>query len=397
MKRKLTFTVATSVARTMCEGMKKLYLIPCVCMGLALVSCSDDGPETFVSDIPGDELATENPVLEGEANVTIPNVQYSTQTEEGHAVMRLDMTGIQDKQSLEWIRLLGTAEAGQNVWLELDGTPKGIKVFNTIDDADKTVPVDLVFLVDNSGSMSEEADVIARDIVSWAERLSNSGIDIRFGCVGYDGEITGALNITTVEELDNYLTGRNRRGTYRTEGFVGNDNDVTLFYERKGSYRTGGSSSNECGMAALRFANDLFAFRRKANRVYVNFTDEPNQPAGISRFSVESLKTDWDTSYGTIHTVFSSSQSNDRYECNALMSEYTGGTVIYTNNRFTGVSLDALPVSDAMMNSYIIRFTNIDEMLDGMLHNVKITIQSPDNSIRAEKQFMINFTAPIAE
>lgn len=360
---------------------------------LAFTACSDDdGPQILVSDIPSDDIAEANPELVDIQNATIPNVQYSTLNEEGHAVMRLDMTGIQNPDTKEWIRLLGTSEADQNVWLELDGKPKGIKVFNTIDNVDRTVPVDLVFLVDNSGSMSEEADAVARDIVAWARQLASSGIDIRFGCVGYDGEITGAIDITTVEDLDAYLTGRGNRGTRRTVGFSGeNASDLSA---NTNSYRTGGGSSCECGMAALRFASDNFTFRRRANRVYVNFTDEPNQPAGKPQFSVESLKTDWDTSLGTVHTVFSASQNSDSGEKNALMSQYTGGTVIYTNSHFTGVTLSDLPVSDAMMNSYIIRFTNIDELLDNQSHHVKVTVQTPAGDVRAEKEFYLNFSAP---
>jgi len=358
---------------------------------LAFTSCSDDDePKTLVSDIPGDELATANPELEGVANAVIPNIQYGVQEEEGHAVMRLDMTGIRDAETNEWIRLAGTSEAGQNVWVEVDDIPKGIRVYNTIDDATLNVPVDLVFCVDNSGSMSEEADAIARDIMAWAQLLEASGIDIRFACVGYDGAITGAINFTSAEELSEYLD--RSTGTYRTVGFEGTSSEIRRYSEVVENYRTGGGSADECGMAAVRFASDNFTFRLRANRIYVNFTDEPNQPAGIDRFSVESLLTDWDTTLGTIHTVFSDSKRDDEYESNALMSEYTGGTVLYTNSSFTGVSLEDLPVSDAMRNSYVIRFTNIDNLIDGSMHKVRMTIQSKDNALRAEKIFMMSFS-----
>lgn len=360
-----------------------------------LTSCMSDNDDTIVletgtkTDIPSDALATPNPEVDYN-NVTIPNIQYTTTDEDGETVIRIDMTGIQDKSTLEWLRLLGTGETGQNVWVEVDGKPKGIRVYNTADDGgQRIVPVDLVFLVDNSGSMSEEADAIARDIISWADKLQRSGLDIRFASVGYDGEINGACTFTSAARLSEYLN--RASGTRRTMGFEASAADLNKFNNVLSNYRTGGGSVNECGMAALRFATDNFSFRDNANRIYVNFTDEPNQPNGISRFSVESLKTDWDTTLGTIHTVFSDYKETLR-EYNRLMSEYTGGTVITTSSSFSGVTLESLPVSDAMQNSYIIRFTNIEEFMDGKPHQVKITIYSPDGTVKGERIFYVVFT-----
>ncbi|MBD5300348.1 MAG: VWA domain-containing protein [Bacteroides sp.] len=351
---------------------------------------STDEPSTTTPDIPSDTQAQPNPELGGEPNASIPNIQYTTVDEDGSAVFRIDMTGIQDQSTLDWLRLLGTGEVGQNVWVEIDGQPKGVKVYNTADDNnERSVPVDLVFLVDNSGSMSEEANTIARDITTWAEKLSKTSLDIKFGCVGYDGAITGAVNITSYQNLSNYLNRDDAWGTGRTIGFDGSEADIMKFNSNKESYRTGGYSDAECGMAALRFATDMFTFRKDANRIFVNFTDEPNQPRGNANFSVESLKTDWNTNLGTIHTVFSEYQSYDRNESNRLMSEYTGGTVIYTNSSFTSVTLENLPVTDAMRNSYVIRISNIREFMDGQTHNVRITILSPDGTVRAERTFQV--------
>lgn len=337
--------------------MKKTAIILALAVtGFALgsTSCLSDGEDTIIvengnpTDIPSDSQADPNPSVTTN-NATIPNIQYATVDEDGVSVLRIDMTGIQDQSTLEWLRLLGTGEKGQNVWVEVDGKPKGVKVYNTADDENATsVPVDLVFLVDNSGSMSDEANAIARDITSWAQKLEASGLDIHFGCVGYDGEITGACSLCDGASLFSYLD--RSSGTSRTRGFEGTPSEISNYERVRENYRTGGGSDDECGMAALRFADENFDFRKGANRIYVNFTDEPNQPAGISRFSVESLLTDWNTSDGTIHTVFSNNKETAG-EYNRLMSEYTGGTVINTNSSFTGVTLESLPVSDAMMNS----------------------------------------------
>lgn len=373
--------------------MKKSFItLALAVMSLAPVttSCLSDDDNTIIvesgnpTDIPSDTQATPNPQVTT-GNATIPNIQYATVEEEGMSVLRIDMTGIQDRNTLEWLRLLGTGERDQNIWVEVDGKPKGIKVYNTADDKDNiSVPVDLIFLVDNSGSMSEEADAIARDITAWAHKLELSGLDIRFGCVGYDGAITGACSPCGADALYAYLD--RSTGTRRTVGFEGTPDEIDQYQKNRINY----SCYGECGMAALRFADENFSFRYGANRIYVNFTDEPNQPGVKQKFSVESLLTDWDTSDGTIHTVYSDNKETST-EYNYLMSQYTGGTVINTDGNFTGVTLDSLPVTDAMMNSYIIRFTNIEEFMDGQPHQVRITIYSPDGSVQAERIFYVVF------
>lgn len=388
---------------------KGLGMLALSLSALSLASCLSDGDETIVLEsdnrenvlgIPDDSKAGEAPSVSS-PTTTLPNAQCTVKTESGYAVMNVDMTGVWDEAAGDWMKLYGTAYKGkgQNIWLSVDGEQKGIDVYNNSENEGRSILVDLVFLVDNSGSMSEEAETIARDIQSWAEKLSKSGLDIRFGCVGYgdsDHAIDGALNITTADKLKTYLeTGGS--GTRRTHYYGGTDASTLKSKAEGGLYENG--SYNECGMVALHFANDNFAFRKGANRIYVNFTDEPNQPAGNNKWSVEYLNPSktpllWNPANGTVHTVYSG-YKNDTYNAYSekpwLMSEYTGGTVIYTNSSFTGVTLESLPVTGAMQNSYIIRFTNIEKYMDGKPHVVKITVVSADGKVRAEKSFTVVF------
>lgn len=358
---------------------------------LAMTSCLDSGDETIVlaagdsTDIPSDDIADPNPALPGLPTAVLPDIFPAAVDEDGETVLRIDMQGIRDRATLRWLRLYGTGDPDQNVWLELDGDPKAIKVRNTIAEGDaSTVPVDLVLLVDNAPSMSEEADAMFAAIHDWTFSLSASGMDIRFGCVGYDGRITGAVNLTSWEGLDEYLHRPAYTGVNSTFGFVGSEDEINAFRSKLPLYDTG--EGNPCGMAALRFAGDLFSFRKDANRIYVNFTDQPNRPDGHKDFSVESLLTDWSPARGVIHTVFSG-KSDNAPEPNYLMSDYTDGTVMNVSQTFTGVNLSALPVSDAPENSYIIRLANVDKYIDGKPHDVRITVISADNAIRAERTY----------
>ena len=377
----------------------KTFVSVFVLASVCLVSCLEDHSDTVrleneEENLGNDIYATMNPDI-GSSNASIPYVNYSIENKDGNpedVTVRLDMTGIQSSGTKEWLRLIGTDEPGTNVWISIDCRPKYVTVYNTIDDVDQNVVVknDLVFLVDNSGTMSEESNVIARDLMSWAKSLT-ANFDIKFGCVGYDGLITGALNLTSYNDLNRYLS-RNV-GTDRTVGFSGPDASTL----QSKTYNYDLISQEECPMAALRYADNYFSFRNDANRIYVNFTDEYNQPQGYSSFSVRYLtsQSNWPTTKGTIHTVYSgsttSSETTNYEEKPWRMSEYTGGTIIYTNSNFSGVTLDNLPITEAIRNSYIIRFSNITQFMDGKYHELKITIYDENQSIRAEKKFSVNF------
>lgn len=365
--------------------------------------CSPDDDSTnmkiFVAGIPDDSEASANPVISSPTTY-IPNIQTSIERIDGVPVMRVDMTGVQKSGSsgsgsseARWMRLYGTGFGDQNVWVEVDGKPKGISVTNTEDEAGTaTVMTDVVFAVDNSGSMSEEADALARDIISWAEELSNSGLDAKFAVVGYDGRITGGIDFTTASGLSLYLE-ENGSGTSRTMHFGNNRNDWSALQSK---YFVN-SSMDECGVAAIRLADENYSFRIGANRVYVDFTDEPNYPTNKEEYSVKYFEDQnkWPAYKGTIHTVYSGTRY-DYTDWNAvespwLISDYTGGSTQFVRSDFSDTDLSSLIVSGAMQHSYIIKFANIEDLLDGNTHKVHVTIKSEDGSTTADKTFDVIF------
>ena len=352
--------------------------------------------------VPSDEMAEKAPEIKGEQNVNIPN--FSTFIEDGSngRVMRMSLTGIQ-LPNKEWMELYGTGDTRQNVWLEIDGQPKGIAVINGTETQTRAFNIskaqaDVVFLVDNSGSMSEEANAVANEILSWSQTLAGT-MDVQFGCVGIDHRyINGAIDITSVENLSDYLNRDGLSGTARTRGYV----DTQL----ETSAQTYNNAGGECGGIMLHFADQHFNFRPGANRIYIYFTDEPNQPGGNEEWSVLTVNPEssyyvWNTSKGTIHTVFSDMNNYlpDSYnwvdfvnEDPRLFATYTGGTLIETTGDFN-ITLDELPVTGAITNSYIIRFNVTPDLLSGT-HTVKITIYDEKGNIQAERTWEnVSFSA----
>ncbi len=335
----------------------------------------------LVPGIPSDEEAT--PAPEVIPTITLPSAAISGETLAGHKCIRVDMTGISDSEE-GWITLIGTGSPDCNIWIEVDDSDnKGLQVTNlSASSGSSTSKADISFLIDNSGSMSEEANAVANSISEWATLLASSGLDVQFSCVGYDGAISGGIDFTSATEIKDFLD--RSTGTSRTVGFVGAN--ATQLSTIAGNYTTGGGSRNECGVAALRFADENYTYRVGASRVYVNFTDEPNQPNDNSNFSVEylnPLNSLWEAWQGTVHSVYSDSDTSftnipNNKEYPWLMAEYTGGTKQFCSSDFSGVTLSDLPVTGALQNSYIIYFTNIDSLLDGNQHKVVITISTAD-------------------
>lgn len=361
-------------------------LLICVLSVGFMTGCEDEMEALFNdTGIPDNSKAEDSPYVNpAEVNANIPNVGISLMNVGGHPVVNMTMTGIYDKQNGTWLDLQGTMKNGQNIWIEIDGVPRSLKAERLTTRATSNNKLDLVFLVDNSGSMSQEADSLAASILDWSDELAAT-FDLKLGCVGYNGSINGAIDMTTPAELHNYL-GRSY-GTYRTVGFEGTNADD--LQTKASDYYTWG----ECGAAALHFSDDNFAFRASTTRLYVNFTDEPNQPASDQpEFSVESVSSSssWGVHQGTIHTVFSEDTTycyfGDYDERPWLMSEYTGGETMFVPSNFSGVSLSNLTVTDALRNACNIQIHLTDDLKSGT-HDMEITIVTPDRSVQAVRTY----------
>ena len=350
--------------------------------------------------IPGDDKAEPAPSIDF-TNVVIPNINFDVEVYNGDKVLRIDITGIKDDERNEYLDLKGGDDEDQNTWVTIDENPKGFLLRR----ASSSTKTDVVFLVDNSGSMDEEADVIARDITTWAEEL-NKTLDVKFGCIGYDGKITGMITLVDYTKFSQVLNREGVSGVDRTKGLGYNDEEEKKKFAEAVAYYSINKAAVESPVAALRCADYALPFRKGANRVYINFTDEGNTVElandlvksywnnDKSQFSVEFLNpefSNWSSAQGTVHTIYS---REDRYVASSMeepwkMSEYTGGSYIFTNDSFEGVSLNDLPVTGAMQNTYTIRIANVEKYLDGHTHILKITIKTPDGRLQGEREFSI--------
>ena len=391
----------------------KLHIIATLCLSasLALYSCVSSGGETIplefdvptgditpIDGIPNDALASTNPSVN--PTVEFPDFAHAIVTGSKDAqIAEFYLPGIKSPTNNNWLYLVGTGGAHaipQNVWVSVDGKPKGcLALNNSNSEIEAPIAIDFIFLVNNSNNMREAGDMIYRTLDEWTDALKGENISMAYYCVGYGGGdtkgVNGACNRSTASELKAYLSREGVSGVSRTMGF----NDIDALEQLAQSQYQ--NCDGECGVEALKFANEAFAgkFHPNAIRMYLNITDEPNQPGGDPEWSVESIKAQdqWHAGSGTIHTLFSGNQefSNqvNEYEHPWLLSEYTGGYTTACDSKLTGITLEKLPLTGSLQNCTKIRIANVDEYMDGKYHDVKLTILSGDKMIQASKTFKI--------
>lgn len=310
-------------------------------------------------------------------NVT-PAVSLS-RAPEGGAVIRISLLGLLDPSSGKPIPF----RANETVYVAEDGVLKGLKVAQA--KAENRLPVDIAFLVDNSGSMDEEADGVADKIVAFANVLTQSGVDAKLAVVGYggSGEVNGAADFDGAAGVEAYLKRQGLKGTSRTMGFEGTKAE-TLRTKADAQ----GDPSGENGISGLMFAEANLSFRPGAARVFVNFTDEPTQPGNKAPWMTKTICNGWTPTRGTIHTVWSGSQSLETTpatrwtegddENPADLSRCTpGGIVKNVKADATDLDLTTLPLTSALANSALVEFRSKDATAP---HDVVVTVKSGDTA-----------------
>lgn len=149
--------------------------------------------------------------------------------------------GIQDEASQ--VPILGAR--AEHLWLFENG--ERIRDFTVRREAlGEVAAVDVVFVLDVTGSMAEEIAGVRDNIIAFAEALSGVGINFRLGMVTFGDEIRGIFPFTS---------------------------SVLAFQTEVGKQRaTGGGDSPENSLEAL-YQASILPFRQEAHRVIVWITD----------------------------------------------------------------------------------------------------------------------------
>ena len=141
-----------------------------------------------------------------------------------------------------------------------DGNPVDIKYFAGLEEAR---PVDIVFVFDTTGSMSEEIEGVKNTSITFANKLRDSNRDFRLGLVAFGDEIR------EVRKRDDTLT----TDAEEFKGWIGR------------LYADGGDDTPEISLDALKRAAQM-KYRDGTQKVLILITDAPpHQKGDGTRFS----------------------------------------------------------------------------------------------------------------
>jgi hypothetical protein len=221
--------------------------------------------------------------------------------------------------------------------------------------------------------MEGEIESIANSILDYANFLNNAGLDVQFGVVGYSGNIRGAQNLTNYNDLEAYLNRSGNSGVFKVYGFAGPDSAILDI--NSSTYASNHNPDLEAGVVGILFADSLFSWRTGTQKIFINFTDDGNKPDNNYKWSVQNICDNF-PGHATIHTVFSADTNLTwlplSLEKPWVMSEWTGGTSIFTNSSASGLDLTSLPLSVALSNSYKAEFNSANP---SGTHSVVITVK----------------------
>ncbi|MCB1047326.1 MAG: VWA domain-containing protein [Calditrichaeota bacterium] len=345
--------------------MHKLFVL-LLSLQLLLGCASKDESVPF----PPDPVGLNPPVLPYE-NVT-PSVVVNTDgLHDGH--IRFFLGGMTNPETGGTVDIFYNEvhPSLSSIFVFEDGIGKGLRV--TPIAMDTGVQLSLTFVVDNSGSMGAEADAIATSISGFAQYLDSSGLNVRFGIVGYDeyGNISGALDFTTSDSTFIYLD--RGRGTMRTQGFGGGNASVLQQLAADSLYRSGG----ENGAMAIAFAEDNFDWSNNNQGVYVNFTDTcllPKTNSPDDPFSLQTICARL-TEHRTVHTVFSSTRvCPDSLYHPGEISDCTAGITEFVSSDASDLDLLQLDLLEAIVSGYLVEY--VTSSPPDTTHQVDIWISS---------------------
>ena len=128
-----------------------------------------------------------------------------------------------------------------------DGLPVNISAIEAIS-ANNSVPVDIVFVVDQTGSMRQEVNEVKTNIFEFTQRLSVRGVDYRLGLITFSDRIERRKELT--EDVNTFIS------------YIDN---ITI---------GGGGDNPENALEGLSEGTTL-RFRRSAQRIFILITDAP--------------------------------------------------------------------------------------------------------------------------
>ena len=218
------------------------------------------------------------------------------------------------------------------------------------DEGGGTRQVDIVFLMDNSGSMDDEQNAVQNNMIAFVDSLDASGANFALGLTRFGADENGGEPI--IED----------NGSLTTDPSYFK-NDVWSRNVVDGRF--------EPGWDALHESATDFSFRPGAQRVFILITDESVTGDGNqgTYTKSETEQTLLDRSI-TNYALIDSTDQNSRQDYGDL-AEATGGSYFDITNPFESILDD---IGADVADSYVLSYRSTDDQIDGTERTVRVEV-----------------------
>lgn len=253
-----------------------------------------------------------------------------------------------------------------------DGTPVEVVAFAGLGEAR---PVDIVYVFDTTGSMSNEIDGVIRTSLAFADELVSKGRDYRLGLVSF-GDIV--------------------RQVYRSDGTL--TDNAGEFKQWVGSLSAqGGDGERENDFGAIKRATQM-SFRDDAQKIFILITDAPPHYYGDAQDGGAAFD-DPDLAYQPILKLVRDKGASvyavtpNYNEFTSLASD-TGGRFydIDRNPDFTGLIGE---IGATIASQYRITYRSPRPNYDGTRRNVEVKVGSTAVSTAYHEQHLVTIQSNV--
>ncbi len=233
----------------------------------------------------------------------------------------------------------------------------GYKLYKS--DSTRNAPVDILFILDNSGSMGNEQDSVLANIESFVEGIDKSN-NPRFGLLRFGHSFASGYNTL---ETTNY-SGQTVNFTPDVNDFKNNVLSRNL---------TNGSIERGYDAMSLGLTAD---FRTNAQKIFVLITDENATGSNLGSITIEQITADLKQNAVTVYSWIPSNTAYDNTY--AAVSAATNGSRIDILSPFDALQTE---IESALGGTYTLRYCPSFSEKDSIEHCVNIGLTQPDSVV----------------
>ncbi|MGB5928782.1 MAG: VWA domain-containing protein, partial [Cyclobacteriaceae bacterium] len=213
-------------------------------------------------------------------------------------------------------------------------------------------PVDIVFLMDNSGSMGQELDSVSTNVKRFVDSLEARGLDYRLALCRF-GQSANSGDPIYVNNAGWYTDAASFKNMWDTENVA--------------------SGGAEPSWDAMYYSTQQYSFATAAQKVFIHITDEAitGNNYRYSNINDKQLVIDQLQNVGvTLYTLVPTNQTVFQDDFGAI-ADSTGGRLYDIYSPFVDILDD---IGEDISNTYTVRYLPTKPIFDGLEREVAITV-----------------------